>query len=251
MRDILVLCYHGISESWPAGITVEPARLEEHLADFLRRGYRGATFSQALTNPPARKTLVVTFDDAHASVHRLAAPILAGLGLPGTVYVPTDYPDSGRLMGWDGYDMWLGTEHEQELACMGWDELRELHETGWEVGSHTRSHPRLPHLSPEQIALEVTESRRRVEEEISAPCLSLAYPYGEFDEAAVFAAREAGYRFAATIPRSAQPSLPLRWPRVGVYRGEGVRRIRWRARSRRLVPDPASQAALALRSLRN
>jgi peptidoglycan/xylan/chitin deacetylase (PgdA/CDA1 family) len=250
MRDILVLCYHGISDTWPAGITVEPARLEEQLADFMRRGYRGATFSQALTNPPARKTLVVTFDDAHASVATRAAPILAGLGLVGTVYVPTDYPDSGRLMGWDGYDMWLGTEYEQELACLGWDQLRELHDAGWEIGSHTRSHPRLPELSTAEIAAELTESRQRCEEEISAPCLSLAYPYGEFDERAVLAAREAGYRFAATIPRKPQPPLPLRWPRVGVYRDDDSRRIRWRVRARRLAPDPAAQAALALRSLR-
>jgi peptidoglycan/xylan/chitin deacetylase (PgdA/CDA1 family) len=250
MRDILVLCYHGISDTWPAATTVQPARLEEQLAGFLRRGYRGATLSEALTNPPAKRTLVVTFDDAHASVGLLAAPVLAGLGLPGTVYVPTDYPDSGRPMGWDGYDMWLGSEYEPELACLGWDELRELHDSGWEVGSHTCSHPHLPRLGPAEIATELNESRRRCEEEISAPCLSLAYPYGECDETSVVTAREAGYRFATTIPRSAQPSLPLRWPRVGVYRGEGARRVRWRARSRRLVPDPASQAALALRSLR-
>ena len=250
MSDVLVLCYHGVSDTWPAPTTVEPARLEEQLADFLRRGYRGATLSEALTNPPAKRTLVVTFDDAHASVGELAAPILAGLGLPGTVYVPTDYPDSGRPMGWDGYDMWLGTEHEPELACLGWEQLRELREAGWEIGSHTRSHPRLPQLGDEQIADELQESRRRCEEQMSAPCLSLAYPYGEFDERSVRIAREAGYRFAVTIPRRPEPPLPLRWPRVGVYHGEDARRVRWRARTRRFTPDPAAQAALALRSLR-
>jgi len=250
MSDVLVLCYHGVSDTWPAPTTVEPARLEEQLADFLRRGYRGATLSEALTNPPAERTLVVTFDDAHASVGERAAPILAGLGLPGTVYVPTDFPDSGRPMGWDGYDMWLGTEHEPELACMGWEELRGLRDAGWEIGSHTRSHPHLPELTEAEIEDQLGESRQRCEEQMSAPCLSLAYPYGDFDERSVRIAREAGYRFAVTIPRQPEAPLPLRWPRVGVYHGEDARRVRWRARSRRLKPDPAAQAALALRSLK-
>lgn len=250
MSEVLVLCYHGVSDTWRAPTTVAPAALEEQLADLLRRGYRGATLSQALTNPPASRTLAVTFDDAHASVGELAAPILAGLGLPGTVYVPTDFPDSGRPMGWEGYDMWLGTEHEPELACMGWERLGELHEAGWEIGSHTRSHPRLPRLEEEQIREELNESRRVCEERIPAPCLSFAYPYGDFDERAVLAARDAGYRFAVTIPRQPVMPLPLRWPRVGVYQGETARRLRWRTRTRRLAPDGAASAALALRSFR-
>jgi peptidoglycan/xylan/chitin deacetylase (PgdA/CDA1 family) len=250
MNDLVVLCYHGVSDSWPAGTTVRPADLEEQLADFLRRGYRGATFAEALTNPPAERTLVVTFDDAHTSVGELAAPILAELGIPATVYVPTDFPDSGRPMGWDGYDMWLGTEHEPELACMGWDRLRELAASGWEIGSHTCSHPRLSQLEQAEITSELTESRRECESRIAAPCLSLAYPYGDFDERAVQAARDAGYRFAATIPRGPEPPLPLRWPRVGVYLGEGAGRVRWRSRSRRLTPDFAASAALALRKWR-
>jgi peptidoglycan/xylan/chitin deacetylase (PgdA/CDA1 family) len=250
MSDLVVLCYHGVSDSWPAGTTVRPAELEKQLADFVRRGYRGATFAEALTNPPAERTLVVTFDDAHVSVGEVAAPILADFGIPATVYVPTEYPDSGRPMGWDGYDMWLGTEHEPELACMGWDRLRELIASGWELGSHTCSHPRLSQLGEAEITTELTESKRVLEERIAAPCLSFAYPYGDFDERAVGAARDAGYRFAATIPREPEAPLPLRWPRVGVYNGENAARIRWRARSRRFRPDPAARAALALRKWR-
>lgn len=249
MSDLVVLCYHGISDSWPAPTTVKVADLKDQLADFLCRGYRGATFAEALTNPPAERTVVVTFDDAHLSVGELAAPILAELGIPATVYVPTDFPDSGRPMGWDGYDIWLGTEHERELACMGWDRLRELAASGWEIGSHTCSHPHLPRLEEAEIATELSRSRERCEAEISAPCLSLAYPYGDFDERVVSAARKAGYRFAATIPRGPEPPLPLRWPRVGVYLGENASRIRRRATVRRYAPAPIARAALALRKL--
>jgi peptidoglycan/xylan/chitin deacetylase (PgdA/CDA1 family) len=247
MTDLLILCYHGISEAWPARTSVKPGDFERQLSEFVRRGYRGATFSEALTAPPSDRTLVVTFDDAHRSVLELAVPAMARLGIPGTVYAPTEYAGSGMPMAWDGYDVWLGTEHESELTCMSWDELGGLAAEGWEVGSHTRSHPRLSQLGDAEIAAELTDSRRECEERMGMPCHSLAYPYSDYDDRVVRAAGEAGYRFAATVPRTPRSPLPLQWPRVGVYHGESVRRVRLRAKTRRLGPSASARAALALR----
>ena len=91
MSDVLVLCYHAVSAEWPAGLSVTPERLEAHLAGLLARGYRGATFRDAVLNPPATRTVAVTFDDAYRSVLDLAAPLLRRLGIPGTVFVPTAF----------------------------------------------------------------------------------------------------------------------------------------------------------------
>ncbi len=249
MDDVLVLCYHGISESWPASTSVRPGDFEGQLSELVRRGYRGATISQALTAPPAERTLAVTFDDAHRSVLELAAPIMARLGIPGTVYVPTDYAGGERPMGWEGYDAWLGTAHERELLCLGWDDLGGLVAGGWEVGSHTCSHPRLSQLDDAAIATELGESKRVCEERIGARCESLAYPYSDYDARAVRAAWEAGYRSAVTVPTRPASPLPLEWPRVGVYQGESVRRLSARLRTRRLRPSGPSRAVLALRRL--
>ncbi len=250
MNDVLVLCYHGISETWPAATSVKPGDFERQLSELAGLGYRGATFSDALTLAPAEKTLVVTFDDAHRSVLELAAPAMARLGIPGTVYVPTGYAGTDRPMGWDGYDVWMGTEHEDELLCMGWDQLRGLASEGWEIGSHTHSHPRLSRLDDAGVAAELTNSRRECEERMAVPCSSIAYPYSDYDARVVRASYEAGYRFAATVPRGPSAPLPLEWPRVGVYHGESARRVRLRARARRLGPSVAGRAALALRGLR-
>ena len=247
MRDVLVLCYHGISETWPAETSVRPADFERQLATFVERGYRGATLSEALTAPPAERTLVVTFDDAHRSVLELAAPTMERLGLPGTVFVPTGYAGSERPMGWAGYDEWLGTEHEKELLCLDWEELRDLAGRGWEVGSHTRSHPRLPGLGDAELAAELNDSRRECEEEMGGPCASIAYPYGDYDDRVVGAAAAAGYRFAATVPRGPRAPLPLAWPRVGVYHGEGAGRVALRARTRRLRSSGLNRIARVIR----
>lgn len=247
MRDVLVLCYHGISETWPAETTVRPSDFERQLDRFLGRGYEGATFADALTAPPAERTLAVTFDDAHRSVLELAVPIMERLGLPGTVFVPTAYAGTDRPMGWPGYDEWVGTEHERELLCLGWDDLRGLAALGWEIGSHTRSHPRLSRLREEEIAAELRESRRECEAEMGSECLSVAYPYSDYDERVVRLARDAGYRFGATVPRGPRGPLPLEWPRVGAYWAESAGRLGLRARTRRMRASGLSSLARVIR----
>src|SRR5207248_2492572 len=124
---------------------------ERQLSLLHRRGFRGVTVAEALTDPPAGRVLAVTFDDAYRSVLELARPILESLGMVASVYVVTGWAERPGPMSWPGIDQWVGGPHEQELACMGWDELRSLADGGWEVGSHTRSHPRLP-LSGQGLA---------------------------------------------------------------------------------------------------
>ena len=68
----LVLCYHGVSPTWPADPTVRPDRLGEQVELLQRRGWRGLTLSDALRAPQRQKVFVVTFDDAHLSVYDLA-----------------------------------------------------------------------------------------------------------------------------------------------------------------------------------
>ena len=228
MSDVLVLGYHSISPSWPAATSVTPAQLEQQLTLLVERGYQGATLSEALTTPRSERVLVLTFDDAHRSVLEYGHPILARLGLPGTLFVPTSYAASGAPMAWPGYEQWVGGPHEGELGCMSWPELTDLAGQGWEIGSHTRSHPRLTRLDDAALADELEQSRRDCEARLGRACYSLAYPYSDYDDRVVSAARSAGYRFAVTIPRRFKPPLPLQWPRVGVYHTDSAMRFRLR-----------------------
>jgi peptidoglycan/xylan/chitin deacetylase (PgdA/CDA1 family) len=246
VSDVLTLCYHGVSESWPVATAVTPGQLETQLRLLVRRGYRGATFTDALTSPPAARTVAVTFDDAHRSVIELAVPIMSRLGIPGTVFVPTDYPDGDRPMDWIGMEPWLKGPHEGELACMSWEELRRLAATGWEVGSHCCSHTRLTELDADRLDRELRESRHRVEQELDRECTSIAYPYGESDDALARGAFAAGYRVGAVVSPHYEPPLPLRWPRIPVGH-DGPLRF-WRRVSptfRRLVMAPTGRALFA------
>jgi len=222
----LVLCYHAVSPTFPAPLSVTPEALERQLVLLLRRGYVGATFSGALEDPGGRGTLVVTFDDAYRSVLELGVPILEQLGVPGTVFAPTDHIGSDRPMVWPGIDQWLGGPHEPELVPMSWDELAGLRDRGWEIGSHTCSHPRLTQTDDALLEGELRRSKERCEEALGGECTSLAYPYGDHDARVVAATGAAGYRFAATLPTRLDAAGALEVPRVGVYHRDGMSRYR-------------------------
>jgi peptidoglycan/xylan/chitin deacetylase (PgdA/CDA1 family) len=228
-RRVLVLCYHALSEDWNAALSTTPAAFRRQLSGLVSRGWVGATFTDAVLDPPAARTLAVTFDDAFDSVRTRAAPVLAELGLPATVFVPTDWP--GReTMFWPEIARWSATRFKPELAPMTWDDLRALGDAGWEIGAHTSSHPHLPEVDPEQLHRELTESRAVCEREMGRPCRSIAYPFGGSDERVRAATAAAGYEAAAGLSPAA---FVLRdrfdWPRVGVWHGEPDWRFRIKA----------------------
>ena len=222
--SVLVLGYHAVSETWPSPLAVRPDRLKQQLEWLVDHGYRGTTFHEAITSEPRPQTFALTFDDAYRSVLELAYPILSSLGLPATVFAVTDFAKTGRPLEWPGIDHWRGGPHEHELRGLGWQELEQLAEAGWEVGSHTLTHPRLTTLPDEALARELQESRAACEQALRRPCRSLAYPYGDFDARVAQAAEEAGYTTAA-IEGLARPR-PLAWPRTGIYRENSMRLFR-------------------------
>jgi peptidoglycan/xylan/chitin deacetylase (PgdA/CDA1 family) len=226
MNDVLILCYHAVSERWPASLSVTPERLEGQLECLVRAGYRPVTFTRAVTDPPAGKTLAVTFDDGFRSVVRLAHPVMKRLGVPGTVFVATGHVGTEQPMAWSGLEHWLGTEYERELVAASWPELNALRQDGWEIGAHTRQHPHLTQLDEASIYEELAGSRSDVEEHIGGPCTSLAYPYGDHDARVVAGADRAGFLRAATLPSHWQRPEPLRWPRVYVAHRDRTLRFR-------------------------
>lgn len=253
MSDVLVLSYHAVSDGWPSPLAVTPQALRAQVAGLLARGYVPTTATAAVHAPPAARAFAVTFDDAYRSVLTAGLPVLRGLGVPATVFVPTDFPGAERPLSWPGIDHWLGGAHEHELSPLSWEELRTLAASGWEIGSHTCSHPRLTRLGDAELHAELARSRELCAQQAGAPCDSLAYPYGDHDRRVVEAARAAGYAAAFTVPARLRADDPLRRPRVGVYRDESALSFRAKCSPavRRLRRAPGTRPALAaMRRLR-
>ncbi len=221
----LVLCYHAVSDTWPCTLATSPRRLEAQVRGLLAKGYEPMTFVEAVKGDAAAKALAVTFDDACRSVFELALPILRDLGVPATVYVPTAFVGSSVPMNWPGVDQWIGTAHEHELLCMSWEQLDELAGEGWEIGSHTRTHPKLTALDDAALAEELAASRELLAERMGDG-RTLAFPYGDNDRRVQAAARETGYEAAAGLRPG--PGSRWNWPRVGVYPADDRRRFRFK-----------------------
>jgi peptidoglycan/xylan/chitin deacetylase (PgdA/CDA1 family) len=237
--DVLVLCYHALSPTWDAALSTTPERFERQLGLLSRRGYRGATFTDAVSEPAHVRVVAVTFDDAYRSVLELARPILDRYGMPATVFAPTDFIGLDAPLAWPGVDHWAGGAHERELMPMSWQELRALADAGWEIGSHTCSHPLLTTIDDSALADELERSKARCEQFISEPCRSLAYPYGDVDARVVAATARAGYAAAAALPEGQLGARSvLAWPRIGIYHVDDGLRYRLKV----------SRAVRALRS---
>jgi peptidoglycan/xylan/chitin deacetylase (PgdA/CDA1 family) len=225
VNDLLVLCYHAVSDTWPSPAAISRKRLGTQLTYLLRLGYRPLTLSAALAEGAPRKTVAVTFDDAYASILDAGLPVLERLGVPATVFVPTDAASEAGRMEWSELAQWVGGEHEGELRCMSWEQLRALAGHGWEIGSHTCSHPHLTEIGAERLARELSLSRLACEEELQRPCEALAYPFGSYDAAVMAAVGTAGYRTAVTLDERIVEPLHgrdrLELPREAIYRATG------------------------------
>lgn len=193
--DRLVLCYHAVSDTVRTKLTVPSAILNRQLSAVRARGYEPVTFQQAVAGSARSRRLAVTFDDAEPNVLHLALPVLAELGMPGTVFVPVD--QVGR-------------------RAMSWDDLQTLTEAGWEIGSHTLSHSPLCGLDEASLEHELRGSREAIEDALGRPCRSIAYPYGEVDERVRAAAALAGFVAGCTTSGTLRVADPLLYPRVGV-----------------------------------
>jgi peptidoglycan/xylan/chitin deacetylase (PgdA/CDA1 family) len=220
--DLVILCYHAVSDSWPNVGTIAPRALDRQLRHLLARGYRARNLADALAASHEERTFVVTFDDAFQSVLDRGLPVLERLEVPATLFVPTDFAADAAAMTWSTLGRWIGTVHEPELRCMPWNGVRRLAAAGWEIGSHTCSHPQLTAIDRELAKLELSRSKRACEEELQRACTSLAYPFGLHDRAVVELADKAGYRSAVTLgerllgPREREQPLAL--SREGIYR---------------------------------
>lgn len=218
VQDLLILCYHAVSPGWHSFLAVHPQRLREQVGFLLRRGYRPMTLSEAVAQP-AGKRLVVTFDDGYRSILVRGLPVLRELGVPATAFIQTDLADEGgRFAALPEPEL---PADPTELDTMSWAEVRELDAAGWEIGSHTCTHPHLEQIPGQQAAAELKRSRQRCEEELQHECRTIAYPFGTYDSNVLRLAAEAGYHAAVTLEnRVFEPIVDrtlLDLPREGVF----------------------------------
>lgn len=139
-------------------------------------GWHGMSISDALSFPA--RGVAITFDDGCETDILAAAPILKECGFGATFY-----PTVGLL----------GTEGRLSSA-----QLRELSQSGFEIGCHSMTHAYLPDLDSASLRREIVDSRLQLEQILGKTVDHFSCPGGRYNEAVVNAVRDAGYRTLAT-----------------------------------------------------
>lgn len=222
------LCYHSIASSGPRYLTISDELFERQLALLRRRGLRGGGLDELTELADGRAgapTAFLTFDDGFRDNFETALPLLREYGFPAFVFVLPPLLEAGGAFEWPEMKADL-PQHAATMRSVTWSMLEAMREGGFEVGSHTLSHPHLPQLDGERLREELWQSRAAIKARLGS-CDTLAYPFGEWSPEVAAAAAECGYRFAFTLPTLSgqRRATPLTIPRVNVDYRDGEQRF--------------------------
>lgn len=110
-------------------------------------------------------------------------------------------------------------ESYPEFKMMNWDDLKNLQNQGFEIGSHGVDHE-IQHGNQDTpiIERELNVSKSQLEENLSESITTLAYPNGDHCEFAITKAKETGYELAFTTKEACvepeKEPMPLALPRI-------------------------------------
>jgi peptidoglycan/xylan/chitin deacetylase (PgdA/CDA1 family) len=237
-----ILCYHAVDPGWRSVLSIPPQDFGAQLRWLLaHRRVLDLTEAVQRLDPHGglpRGGVALTFDDGFRSVYEHAFPLLRTAKQPATVFIVTDtLTPAGR------HADWVDDPPNRPLPTLSAEEIREMLEAGLRFGSHSASHRDLTQLSDAECLRDLRDSRETLEEVLGCPVHLLAYPRGWHDERVRRLTQRAGFSHAFSLPERSERAGPLAVPRVGVYRGNGVRALalktsQWylRARTGRVYP---------------
>jgi peptidoglycan/xylan/chitin deacetylase (PgdA/CDA1 family) len=211
-----ILMYHAIGAP-PAGapypdLFVSRTRFRGQVRALAAAGYHPVTLDRVWQAwhgraPLPWRPIVLTFDDGYRGDFGQALPVLRRRHWPAVLNLLVA---NLHRHGW-GLDPAM---------------VRRMIANGWEVDSHTLTHPDLATVAPARLRREVSGSRTVLRRMFHVPVAFFCYPSGDFDKAVVAAVRRAGYLGATTeLPGLALPSHPDTLARIRVDAGESPGRL--------------------------
>jgi len=210
-----ILNYHKVDTKKEVGITVvHPKAFRKQVEYLVRKGYKFVTLSELFFDNN-EKTIAITFDDGYLDIYVYAFPILQEFGIPATVFIITSA--IGKSNDWDANLLGIKFQH------LGYDEINNLIEAGWEIGSHGNSHDCLRNATDGKLADDIGISKEILEERFDVKINFFSAPFGKVDNNMLSICKKSGYLgccgfYPMKLLTSIANSVFV--PRLGVYMGE-------------------------------
>ena len=129
--------------------------------------------------PIPDKLVVLTFDDSKASHYTVVRPLLKKYGFGATFFIT------------EGFS--FATNKEDYLT---WEQIRELHRDGFEIGNHTRDHKGVSKASLPGLREQIEATNAQCAAYGIPKPVSFAYPGNAIEPGAFPVLEELGFRFA-------------------------------------------------------
>ncbi len=129
-------------------------------------------------NSNGKFAVVITFDDGNLSDFKIAFPLLKDLN-----FTASFFPVVNKI-GTDGK--------------ISWNQLAEISDENFSVGSHGLSHCLMTTLTGDQQQYELRLSKALIEERINKTVTHFSLPYGMYNKSILKLAEKAGYKTVLT-----------------------------------------------------
>ena len=219
--QVPILLYHRFGPVAADSMTVTTTLFESHLKYLVDNGHKVIPLRELVDyylgkrGAPDSRSVVITVDDGHISVHREMLPLVRRYHSPVTLFI---YPSA----------------ISNAPYAMTWGHLRELKETGiFDLQSHTFWHPNFKkdkkRLTPAEyenlVSTQLKKSKEKLEKELDVRVDMLAWPFGIYDDDLIHKAKEAGYVATYTMERhpASTPDKVTALPRYLITNGDNGR----------------------------
>lgn len=183
-----ILAYHRFDPAKSGSTTVTTATLESQLAWLVEHHYTVVPLANVIAtvqghDPAPLHTIAITVDDGHVSVFTILFPIIQKYRIPITLFI---YPSAISHASY----------------ALTWEQLRLMKASGLvDIQAHTYWHPDFrqekKRLTPAEydkfVSNQLVRSKAVLEQRLSSPITTMAWPYGIYDHDLEQAAARAGY----------------------------------------------------------
>jgi len=193
-----ILCYHRFAEDCTSQLCMPEDVFASQMKYLKDHHYRVISMEMLLEylqykKAVPKRSVVITIDDGYKSVYTIAYPILKQYEFTASLFIYTDFVAGG--------------------SALTWQQIREMKDAGFEVGSHSLSHADLAVKKPTEnekdyilrITREIVRSKEILDKKLDQDTTLFAFPFGSTSQQVINICKKTGYKASLTVVRGGNP----------------------------------------------